>query len=122
MEAAPATMNKATAAVLLPARFIAAVVVAGWQTLLVIVRHGLHIGEPPRTALIRVHFSPMAPSAAALLGCIISLTPGSTVVNIDMAARKMLVHVLDSRDAPSELAAVRRDFEPPLIALFGAGS
>jgi multisubunit Na+/H+ antiporter MnhE subunit len=61
----------------------------------------------------------MGERGAALLGSMISLTPGTTVIDIDVAAREMVLHMLDMSDAASALAAIRRDFEPAVVAWFG---
>lgn len=56
---------------------------------------------------------------AAILGCMVSLTPGTTTLDIDMDRRELLVHVLDASDPEAMVAAIRRDFEPGLVTLFG---
>ena len=49
----------------------------------------------------------------------ISLTPGTTVIDIDLVRREMVLHMLDANNAAAEVDAIRRDFEPPLLAWFG---
>jgi multisubunit Na+/H+ antiporter MnhE subunit len=112
-------MNKFTAAVLLPLRFGRAMLGSGVQTIAAIARQGLAIGTPPPASFVRIGFSPMNAPGAALLGCMISLTPGTTVIDIDMARRQMVLHMLDTGDVTAALEAIRRDFEPPLLAWFG---
>jgi multisubunit Na+/H+ antiporter MnhE subunit len=104
-------------ALLLVARFLRAVAVSGFQTLRVILRSGRR--HPPPMAFVRVGFAPMTETGAALLGCMVSLTPGTTTIDIDMARRELLLHVLDASDTRPLLAVIRRDFEPVLVALFG---
>lgn len=112
-------MNRLTAAVVLPARFGWAMITSGVQTIVAIVRQGLAIGTPPPASFIRIGFAPMNARGAALLGSMISLTPGTTVVDIDMPARQMVLHMLDTRDAAAAVEAIQREFEPPLLAWFG---
>lgn len=112
-------MNRILAAILLPLRFTWAVVTSGVQTVGLILRHGLRIGEPVRSGFLRIEFAPMSAQGAALLGCMISLTPGTTVVDIDMASRQMVMHMMDMSDPEAAVAAIRREFEPGLVALFG---
>ena len=112
-------MNRAAAAIALPLRFARALLASGVQTVGAIVRRGLAIGTPPPPAFVRIGFAPMSAQGAALLGCLISLTPGTTVIDIDLARRQMVVHMLDPRDAAATVDAIRRDFEPPLLAWFG---
>jgi multicomponent K+:H+ antiporter subunit E/multicomponent Na+:H+ antiporter subunit E len=49
----------------------------------------------------------------------ITLTPGTTTIDIDLERREMLLHVLDASDLDGMLAAIRRDFERYLVVLFG---
>ena len=105
-------MNKLTAAVLLPLRFGWAMLASGVQTVAAIVRRGLAIG----TALSLIAIAALG---AALLVCMISLTPGTTVIDIDLVRREMVLHMLDANNAAAEVDAIRRDFEPPLLAWFG---
>lgn len=112
-------MQRLIAAVVLPIRFVWAVLGAGVQTVGVILRSGLRIGTPAAAGFVRIGFAPMSARGAALLGCMISLTPGTTVVDIDMPAREMVLHMLDTRDAVAALDAIRRNFEPALVTWFG---
>ena len=107
------------AAVLLLLRFLRAVVTSGIQTTRVIVRSGLRIGDPYPASFVRIAFAPMNATGATLLGCMITLTPGTTVIDIDMDAREMVVHMLDVRDAESLVESIRREFQPGLLAWFG---
>ncbi|MBK6804398.1 MAG: Na+/H+ antiporter subunit E [Betaproteobacteria bacterium] len=112
-------MNKPVAAVVLPLRFAWAMITSGAQTIGAILRQGLSLGTPPPPAFVRIGFAPMSAQGAALLGCMISLTPGTTVIDIDMARRQLVLHVLDASHAAAAATAIRRDFEPPLLAWFG---
>ena len=58
-------------------------------------------------------------TARALLGSMVSLTPGTTTIDIDMERKELLLHVLDASDTDAVVAGIRRDFEPGLRALFG---
>ncbi len=115
-------MNKAVAAIVLLFRFFRAVGVSGIQTVRIILSRGLRIGDPSPASFVRVRFAPMDVTGAALLGCMVTLTPGTTVVDIDMEAREMVVHMLDTREAESLVRSIRREFEPALLAWFGEWS
>lgn len=112
-------MNKPTAALVLPMRFGWAMVTSGVQTIAAIVRRGLSIGTPPPASFVRIAFAPMSAQGAALLGCMISLTPGTTVIDIDLPRHTMVLHMLDASQADAAVDAIRRKFEPPLLAWFG---
>jgi len=112
-------MNKMIAAIVLLLRFLRAVTVSGIQTLGVILRSGLRIGDPSPASFVRIGFAPMNATGATLLGCMITLTPGTTVIDIDMEAREMVVHMLDTRDAQGLIESVKHEFQPGLLAWFG---
>lgn len=110
------------AATVLLFRFLKAVVVSGVQTVGVILRSSTGDRRPPPAALLRVRFAPMSAQGAALLGCMVTLTPGTTTLDIDMDQRELLLHVLDASDTQAVVDGIRTDFEPGLVALFGVGS
>lgn len=112
-------MMKLIAAVVLLARFLKAVVISGFQTVQVILRASLGERRPPPVAFLRVKFAPMSAQGASILGCMITLTPGTTTLDIDMDKREILMHVLDASDTDALVQGIRKDFEPGLVALFG---
>jgi multisubunit Na+/H+ antiporter MnhE subunit len=113
---------KLWAALVLLLRFLRAVVLSGVQTVAVILRAGSGGGSPPPAAFVRVRYAPMSAQGAALLGCMISLTPGTTTLDIDEERRELLLHVLDATDIEAMVAGIRTEFEPGLLALFGERS
>lgn len=108
-------MRRVVAAVVLAASFVWQLVLSGLATLRIILA--------PRTAaqpvLMRYEFSPMSEAGAALLASLVTLTPGSTVVDIDMASRSLLVHLLDGRDQAGAAEGIRRHFERHVRVLCG---
>ncbi len=100
-------------------RFLRAVLVSGVQTVVIILKSGRPGGTPPPVALVRIRFAPMSARGAALLGSMVSLTPGSTTIDIDMESRELLLHVLDASDLDAVVDGIRRNFEPGLRVLFG---
>ena len=112
-------MSRPVAALLLLLRFLLAVVTSGAQTALVIMRASAGGAGSPTSAFVRLRFAPMDERGAALLGGMITLTPGTTTIDIDLERREMLLHVLDASDLDGLLAGIRRDFERYLVVLFG---
>lgn len=112
-------LTRLLAAVRLLFHFLKAVVVSGFQTVAVILRSSLGERTPPQAAFVRVRFAPMSEAGAALLGCMVTLTPGTTTLDIDMKRCELLLHVLDASDPEGLVRGIREDFEPGLIALFG---
>ncbi|MDO4681909.1 MAG: Na+/H+ antiporter subunit E [Lautropia sp.] len=102
--------------------FLWAVLQSGVQTLGVILARRLGGGRLPEPGIIRLPFRPMSPAGAAILSGMICLTPGTTVLDVDMARHEMLIHLLDVSGADALAAQVRRSFEPGLLVLFGEKS
>lgn len=109
-------MNRAHAAVVLPLRFLGAVVVSGLQTARTILHLG---GAAPRPGFVRLPYAPLTPTGAALLAALVTLTPGTTVIDVDLERHELLLHMLDRAHEAATAAAIRRDFEPGLRAWFG---
>ena len=93
--------------------FVGHCVLAGLATARIILRR-----TPPPAGLVRMRFAPMSPAGAAVLGAMVTLSPGTTVIDIDLEQREMLLHLLDTQDAAASLNVVRRDFERDIVALF----
>ncbi|MDX1764338.1 MAG: Na+/H+ antiporter subunit E [bacterium] len=75
-------------------------------------------GKPPPSGLVYFRFSPMSETGAAVLGALVTLTPGSTTIDIDMERREMLLHFLDTRFVEAGIEAIRRGFEKDIRMLF----
>lgn len=101
------------AAVRLLLRFIGHCVLSGISTARIILQRG-------RTSagLVRMPYAPMSETGAAVLGAMVTLTPGSSVIDIDVERREMLLHLLDVTAAEAMVAAIRRDFERDIRVLF----
>jgi len=111
-------VGKVWALFVLLLHFLKAVVLSGWQTVQVIL--ATTPGGKPRTGtFVRVRFAPMNATGAAILGCMVSLTPGTTTLDIDMDLHELLLHVLDETAVQEMVDGIRTDFEPGLVAVFG---
>jgi multisubunit Na+/H+ antiporter MnhE subunit len=109
-------MSRASAALVLLTRFVVQVVVSGLATSWAIVRPG----EAPLPGLARMRFSNLDPVGAALLGCMISLTPGTTAIDIDMERGEILLHLLDASDPAKVMATIHEQFEGLMQQIFPA--
>lgn len=94
-------------------RFVTHAVLAGVTTMRIIVQR-----SRPGAGFVRLRFAPMSEGGAAILGAMITLTPGSSVIDIDMDRREVLIHLLDVAHADAAVAAIRRDFERHIAVLF----
>jgi multicomponent K+:H+ antiporter subunit E/multicomponent Na+:H+ antiporter subunit E len=107
-------MSRARATAVLLVRFLWQVLVSGLGTARVI----LVATDRLRPGLVRFPYAPMSEGGAAVLGALVTLTPGTTTVDIDPEGREMLLHLLDTSDADGTLARIRRDFERYVAVLF----
>ena len=108
-------MNKAMAAAALAVRFPVEIVLSGWETTRLILRGGRTL----RPGFARLSYQGLSENGVVALGVLITLTPGTTTVDIDPVRRELLLHVLDADRTAETLSAIRRAFEPHVRALFG---
>lgn len=95
-------------------RFIGQVLVAGFDTAWQILRPD----KRPVPIYLRMSYGPMNSSGAAILGSLITLTPGTTTLDIDPERHELLLHMLDGSNPEAAVDGIRRNFEHPLLQLF----
>ncbi|MBS1135097.1 MAG: multisubunit Na+/H+ antiporter, MnhE subunit [Burkholderiaceae bacterium] len=108
-------MNRLSALIRLAFNFMKEAFVSGGITALIILRGGTRL----QPGFVRMSYGDLGETAADFLGALVSLTPGTTTVDIDLERRELLLHVLDVTRAEQTLASIRRDFVLPVRALFG---
>lgn len=108
-------MTKLQALLLLILNLLKDLVSSGWTTARLILRPG----KPPRSGFARLTYGDLPAPAANLLGALVTLTPGTTTLDIDLERGEMLLHLLDLEGAEATLAAIRRDFLTPIRTLLG---
>jgi multicomponent K+:H+ antiporter subunit E/multicomponent Na+:H+ antiporter subunit E len=99
----------------LGSNFLKDVVASGWNTAHVI----LFRSRGLRPGFVHLSFGDLPDSAANFLGALISLTPGTTTIDIDLDRREFLLHLLDLDRSESVLAGIHRDFLEPMRILSG---
>lgn len=104
---------RAVVAIELLLRFVVQVLVSGFDTAWQILRPD----RRPSPRFVRMAYGPMTPRGAAILGSMITLTPGTTTLDIDPVRRELLLHMLDGSDPSSAIAGIRKHFERPLLKL-----
>ncbi len=80
----------------------------------------LVLGPPGRLrpAFIEVPLQLEQPLAIALLGSIITMTPGTVSSDLSDDRRRLLVHVLDAADPAALVAQIKSRYERPLAEIF----
>lgn len=111
-------MKRFRALVLLAVNFMRDMLGSGWATARTILfhRHSLHPG------FVTVGFGELPDRGVHLVAALITLTPGTTTVDIDLNRRTYLLHLLDLDTAEQTIAAIRRDFIDPARVLFGGAA
>ena len=64
--------------------------VSGLTTAWLIIRPAVR----PQAGLMRVTYDGLSEVGAAILGCLVTLTPGTTVIDVDPEKQTILLHVL----------------------------
>ncbi len=94
--------------------FIKDAVWSGLGTAHIILSHPCKAG-----GLIRVSYGQLNPYLISLLSAFITLTPGTTVIEIDLERGELLLHLLDFSKRETILHNIQHDFITPLHALSG---
>lgn len=102
--------------IVLMLRFLWQVVTSGLTTAWLIVRPR----SRPQPGLIRMRYDNLSDLGVSVMGCLISLTPGTTTIDIDPQRGELLLHLLDAGSARDAVASIRREFEGPLQRMFPA--
>lgn len=108
-------MRRLLAFVQLGVNFLREAVVSGWVTTRIILAgpRGL------RPGFVRFAYGDLPEGPASLLAALVTLTPGTTVVDIDPERREFLLHLLDLDQAEATLSGIRRYFLKPIHTLYG---
>lgn len=96
-------------------RVMGDIIVANWQVARLV------IGPLDRLkpAMVEVPIDINSPFVATLLAGIVSLTPGTVSVDIDLPGGVLHVHALDVADKAELVATIRNRYEAPLKEVFG---
>lgn len=97
-------------------RFLFQVVTSGLTTAWSIVRPG----RRPTPGLIRMRYDNLSEFGVTVMGCMITLTPGTTTIDIDTERKELLLHLLDAGNPERTIAKIRRQFERPLQRMYPA--
>lgn len=109
-----AWLKRVPPALALIAVFLGQVIVSGLTTTWLIVKPG----RRPTPGLMRIPYAGIDPTGAALLGGLITLTPGTTTLDIDLERRELLVHLLDASNPELAAREIHLRFERPMRRIF----
>ena len=91
------------------------VLLSGWDTARVIIRDS----DMVNSGTTRMSYGELDLNSASLLGALISLTPGTTMIAMDPRRRELVLHLLDLEQREETIANIQRDFVRPLLTLHG---
>jgi multisubunit Na+/H+ antiporter MnhE subunit len=111
-------MNRLYLILVLAWRFVSAMLVSAWATSRTI----LMDSDAPHRGYARLAYEDLNTPGVMLLAALVTMTPGTSTIEIDSERRELLLHVLDSRDIETVLDTLRRDFLLPIRSLFGMQS
>ena len=111
-------MNRLKAIAMLTWRFARAMLVSAWTTSRTILMHS----DASDRGYARLPYGDLGEAGIMLLAALVTLTPGTSTIDIDTERRELLLHVLDTRDIETVLESLRQDFLLPLRSLFGVQS
>lgn len=78
------------------------------------------LGRKPRPAIVPIALARRDERIATLVGCLLTLTPGTMAMEYDAASGLMYVHALDA-DSVGEVESGVREIERRLLAWIDAG-
>ncbi|MBB6226572.1 multicomponent K+:H+ antiporter subunit E [Polymorphobacter multimanifer] len=114
----PPRLRRPLVAARLAGRVLIDIITANW----VVARQVLGPVRKLRPAFFEVPVALDDPFVATLLGGIISLTPGTVTINIELVDGKpvrLFVHGLDVPDEAATVAEIKARYEAPLKEMFG---
>jgi multisubunit Na+/H+ antiporter MnhE subunit len=88
---------------------------SGWQAGKIILLRPRSV----QSGLVRCDYGELGEGPASLLAAVITLTPGTTAVEVDADKRELLLHLLDLEQAEATLEEIRRELIGPLTRLTG---
>jgi multisubunit Na+/H+ antiporter MnhE subunit len=108
-------MSRILALATLAWHFVLATLLSGLQTARMILGPAGRL----RPGFVEYRFEPFGEGGAVALACLVTLTPGSTAVDLDPQAGRMRLHLLDTGTADEAIRQIREQFERPLRRLLG---
>ena len=86
--------------------FLKAAMLSGFDTAKVI----LLSQRPEQDGLTRISYGELHENTAGLLGLMITLTPGTTLIAIDTETKELVLHMLTLDKREETVAIIQRDF------------
>ncbi|MGV6989718.1 Na+/H+ antiporter subunit E [Testudinibacter sp. P80/BLE/0925] len=111
-------MKKSYVAVLLGLQFLYLMVKSGFTTLCLILKLQLGIKQSLRDSYIAIQIPQIGETGLVVLSCLVCLTPGTTVLDINNEDNRMLLHILDAEQTDLAIQEIQTKFVPYISTLF----
>lgn len=108
-------MNKIFSLLMLIIHFLKAVILSGWETVKII----LFKSQTINSGITTLDYGQLNENTVSLLSALITLTPGTSVIEIDTDNQQLILHLLDLDTREKTLAAIENDFSKHLKVLSG---
>lgn len=108
-------MKRFLAGLVLAWRFFSAMLLSAWATSKTI----LLDKDAPHRGYARLDYGDLSEPGVMVLAAMVTLTPGTSTLDIDTAEHELLLHVLDTSDIEAVLEALRSEFLEPVRVVFG---
>mgnify|MGYP001823106085 CR=1 FL=1 len=109
-------MKRLTAALVLIWHFLRALFLSAWTTSSTILRDS----DAPNRGFATFEYGDLDEPGVMLLAALVTLTPGTSTLAIDMENQSLLLHILDMADLDEVFAELHHEFLDPISVLFGA--
>jgi multisubunit Na+/H+ antiporter MnhE subunit len=106
-------MTRTSALLMLLSNLLKELILSGWSTARVILAPRGQV----QGGFACLDYGDLRPGAASLLGALVTLTPGTTSLEIDTDRHEIRLHLLDASQTEATLVAIQRDFVVPLSVL-----
>lgn len=111
-------MNRLKVLWLLIWRFLFTVLLSAWATSKII----LTDSATPNRGVAKFEYGDLSKSGVVVLSMFVSLTPGTSVLEIDTEQCVLVLHLLDNTELESTMQTLQTDFLLPIRYLFGEQS
>ncbi|MGR3807729.1 multicomponent K+:H+ antiporter subunit E [Pasteurella testudinis DSM 23072] len=111
-------IKKTYAALQLCVQFFCLMVKSGFATLLLIIKLQFKLKKSLQDSYITLEIPHVSETGLVVLSCLISLTPGTSLLDINSENNRLLLHILDAEKTDESVREIKQKFEPYIMTLF----
>lgn len=90
--------------------FIKISFVSGLDTIKIIIKGSASNKTDPRDGVATIKYGQLGPETASLLGAMLTLTPGTSLIDVDIENRELVMHLLNLDQYDEIVSIIQRDF------------